>query len=66
MLFKQARQSALEHEIRPMNKPLICDSDTLQPLMTGDYLFRIGTAAYQIEGEALAEGRTEKCKNVAP
>ena len=49
-----------------MNKPLSFDSDALQALMTGDFLFGVGTTAYQIEGDALVEGHTEKRKNVAP
>jgi beta-glucosidase len=42
-----------------MNKPLSFDTDALQPLKTDGFVFGIGTAAYQIEGAALAEGRTE-------
>jgi beta-glucosidase len=42
-----------------MNKPLSFDTDALQPLMTGEFAFGVGTAAYQIEGAALAEGRSD-------
>ncbi len=42
-----------------MKEPLLFDSDALQPLMKPDFVFGVGTAAYQIEGAALSEGRSD-------
>ena len=42
-----------------METPLSFNSAALQPLMTDEFVFGIGSAAYQIEGAALADGRTD-------
>ncbi len=42
-----------------VKEPPSFDVDALLPLMSGEFVFGVGTSAYQIEGAALADGRTD-------
>ena len=58
-LFKGNSRDARNYWIQPMKEPVTLDIDALEPLMTDDFALGVATAAYQIEGAAGIDGRTD-------
>jgi hypothetical protein len=48
--------NARRRQIRPTKEDLSFTTDTLQPIMTDEFVFCIATSAQQIQDAALADG----------